>query len=39
MRGYKTFISQKWVQSVAEAVGKGRDKEKDRHAVALWNVW
>ncbi|KAK0514436.1 hypothetical protein JMJ35_003053 [Cladonia borealis] len=35
MRGYKSLFGQKWVQSVAKAVGKGREEEKDRNAVAL----
>ena len=35
MRGHKSLFSQKCVQSVGKAVGKGKKKEKDPNAVAL----
>ena len=35
VRGYRPLFSQKWVQSVAKAIEKGKEKEKERNAVAL----
>ena len=35
MRGYRPLFSQKWVQSVAKAIEKGKEKARERDAVEL----
>ena len=35
MRGYRPLFSQKWVQSVAKAIEKGKEKKEEREAVTL----